>query len=193
MVEAATHPRSVRARDSVLDATRMLLDEGGLPAASVDAISARSGVSKATIYRHWPSRTAIAAEAFGTQMAAEIPLADTGTAEGDLSEQVRRVSAYYAGQHGRVFAQLISACVADPAAAPYFREFFLDGRRATIAELWQRALDRHEVNPDISAGTATDLLFGPLIYRLLTNHAPLSPQEADALSAAALRGLLADH
>jgi hypothetical protein len=91
-----------------------------------------------------------------------------------------------------VFAQLLSACVADPAAAPYFREFFLEGRRATIAELWQRALDRHEVNPDISAGTATDLLFGPLTFRLLTNHAPLSPEEADALSAAALRGLLAD-
>jgi hypothetical protein len=48
------------------------------------------------------------------------------------------------------------------------------------------------VNPDISAGTATDLLFGPLTFRLLTNHAPLSPEEADALSAAALRGLLAD-
>jgi AcrR family transcriptional regulator len=192
MLEASTHPRSVRARDSVLNATRELLDEGGLPAASVDAISARSGVSKATIYKHWPSRTAIAAEAFGTQMAAEIPLADMGTTEGDLREQVRRVSDSYAGPHGRVFAQLLSACVADPAAAPYFREFFLEGRRATIAELWQRGLDRHEVNPEISAGTATDLLFGPLIFRLLTNHAPLSPQEADALSAAALRGLLAD-
>jgi AcrR family transcriptional regulator len=191
MLEASIHPRSVRARESVLDATRKLLDEGGLPAASVDAISARSGVSKATIYKHWPSRTAIAAEAFGTQMAAEIPLADTGTAEGDLSEQLRRVSAYYAGAHGRVFAQLLSACVADPAAAPYFRQFFLDGRRGTIAALWQRALDRHEVNPDISADTAIDLLVSPLIFRLLTNHAPLSPQEADALSAAALHGLLA--
>jgi AcrR family transcriptional regulator len=45
MPEEPTHPRSVRAKDSVLCATRELLDEGGLPAASVDAISARSGVS----------------------------------------------------------------------------------------------------------------------------------------------------
>jgi AcrR family transcriptional regulator len=192
MLEASTHPRSVRARDSVLAATRQLLDEGGLPAATVDAISARSGVSKATIYKHWPSRTAIAAEAFGKQMIAEIPLPDTGTADGDLSEQVRRVSDFYAGPHGRVLAQLLAACVADPAASPYFRQFFLDGRRAAITQLWQRALDRHEVNPDISVRTATDVLFGPLIFRLLTNHSPLSPQEADALSAAALHGLLAN-
>jgi AcrR family transcriptional regulator len=190
MLEASTHPRSVRARESVLEATRKLLDEGGLTAASVDAISARSGVSKATIYKHWPSRTAIAAEAFGTQMVAEIPLADTGTAEGDLTEQLRRVSAYYAGPHGRVFAQLLSACVADPAAAPYFRQFFLDGRQAAIAELWQRALDRQQVNPEISAATATDILFGPLIFRLLTDHAPLTREQADALSTAALHGLL---
>ena len=69
MVEQASHPRSLRAKDSVLCATKDLLDEGGLGAATVDAISARSGVSKATIYKHWPCRTAIAAEAFGRRMA----------------------------------------------------------------------------------------------------------------------------
>jgi AcrR family transcriptional regulator len=158
--------------------------------ATVDAISARSGVSKATIYKHWPSRTAIAAEAFGKEMAAEIPLPDTGNTEADLAEQVRRVSKFYADEHGRVFAQLLAASVTDPAAAPYFREYFLNGRRAAIAELWQRGLDRGDVDPDITASTATDVLFGPLIFRLMTGHAPLTEEEADAISSAALRGLL---
>lgn len=89
-----------------------------------------------------------------------------------------------------MFVQLLAACVADPAASPYFREYFLDGRRAAVAELWQRALEHGEVNPEISAGTATDILFGPLILRLLTHHAPLTAEEADAISSAALRGLL---
>jgi AcrR family transcriptional regulator len=188
--DASTHPRSVRARESVLCATRELLDGGGLPAASIDAISARSGVSKATIYKHWPSRTAVAAEAFGRQMSDAIPLPDTGTATGDLAEQVRHVSEFYSGKNGTTFTQLLAACATDPVGSSYFREYFLDARRAASEELWQRALDRDEVDPDIAPGTATDILFGPLIFRLLTGHAPLTRDEADAISAAALHGLL---
>jgi AcrR family transcriptional regulator len=190
MLEQSTHPRSLKAKDSVLCATKELLDEGGLAAATVDAISARSGVSKATIYKHWPCRTAIAAEAFGRRMAAAIPLPDKGNAIDDLTEQVRRVSKFYSGPNGRIFAQLMAASVTDEAAAPYFREFFLDARRANVAELWERARRRGEVNPEISAGTATDLLFGPLIFRLLTGHAALTEKEANAIASAALHGLL---
>jgi AcrR family transcriptional regulator len=178
--------------DSVLGATTELLAEGGLPAATVDAISARSGVSKATIYKHWPCRTAIAAEAFGKQMAAAIPLPDKGNTADDLAEQVRRVSAFYAGPQGTIFAQLLAASVSDPAASPYFREYFLDKRREAVGELWRRALERGEVKPEISAETATDVLFGPLIFRLMTGHATLTREEADKISSAALGGLLAD-
>jgi AcrR family transcriptional regulator len=183
-------PQSVRARESVLAATCALLAEGGLPAATVDAISARSGVSKATIYKHWPSRTAVAAEAFGIKMAKVIPLPDTGSAIGDLSEQVRRVSQFYASHAGTTFAQLLAACVSDPAGAPYFREFFLAGRREAVATLWRRALDRGEVRGEVDVEIATDLLFGPLIFRLMSGHAPLTEAEADAIAAAALGGLL---
>ncbi|MDX6281083.1 MAG: hypothetical protein QOH03_2154 [Kribbellaceae bacterium] len=191
MPEQSSHPRSLRAMDSVLTATTELLKEGGLPAATVDAISARSGVSKATIYKHWPCRTAIAGEAFGKQMAAAIVLPDLGSAADDLAEQVRRVSAFYAGPEGTVFAQLLAASVSDPAASPYFREYFLDKRRKAVSTLWQRALDRGEVKPEISAETATDVLFGPLIFRLMTGNTPLTPEEADKISSAALGGLLA--
>jgi AcrR family transcriptional regulator len=186
----APNPRSVRAHEAVLSAASELLADGGLPAATVDAISARSGVSKATIYKHWPSRTAVAAEAFGVEMAAAIPLPDTGTARGDLTEQVRRVSEFYASPAGAVFAQLLAACVTDTEAARFFREFFLTGRRQAIATLWRRALDRGEVDAGTDVEVAIDVLFGPLIFRLLSGHAPLTGAEAEAIAAAALRGLL---
>lgn len=184
-------PRSIRARTSALVAAGELLDRGGLAAATVDAISARSGVSKATIYKHWPNRTALAAEAFGRRMVDAVPLPDTGSARGDLSEQVRRVSAFYASADGSVFAQLLAATATDPDAAPYFREYFLHARRRAIATLWQRALDRGEVRPDVDVEVAQDVLFGPLIFRLLTGHAPLTREEADRIADAALAGLLA--
>jgi AcrR family transcriptional regulator len=181
-------PRSLRVHDAALSATRELLAEGGLAAATVDAIAARSGVSKATIYKHWPARTAVAAEAFGGMMSDALPLPDTGSAVGDFTKQVRQISTFYATQP--VFAQLLAACVTDPSGSPYFRKFFLAGRREAITTLWHRALERGEANPDIDAETATDLLFGPLIFRLMSGHQPLTPEEADKITAAALGGLL---
>jgi AcrR family transcriptional regulator len=185
-----SRPRSVRAHDAALAATRALLAEGGLPAATTEAISKRSGVSKATLYNHWPSRIALAAEAFGAQMAEAFPLPDTGSALGDLSQQVRNVSEFFAGEGGPVFAQLLAATVSDPHGAESFRAFFLAGRRDSTHELWQRALDRGEARPEIDADTAADLLFGGLVYRLLSGHVPLSPDRADAIAHAALAGLL---
>lgn len=184
-------PRSRRVHEAALAATRALLAEGGLAAATVDAISERSGVSKATLYKHWPSRTAIAAEAFGRDMAEAVPLPDTGSTAGDLTEHLVRVSAFYASAEGRVFSQLLAACVTDAGAAPYFRVFFLAGRRKALARLWQRGLERGDVAPDVDADTAIDLLSGPLVFRLLSGHRPLDEPSARALAEAALHGLLA--
>lgn len=187
------HPcgaRSARVHEQVLAVTAALLDEGGCAAATVDAISARSGVSKATIYKHWPSRNAIAAKAFGRMMASDAPLPDTGTTAGDLTEMVRLVSAFYASPRGRVFAQLIAACAGDPAGAAYFRAYFLAGRREATAQLWDRARERGDVDPDLSIDDVIDILFGPLIFRLLTGHLDLTEANATRLAQTALAGLL---
>jgi AcrR family transcriptional regulator len=174
----------------VLAATQELLDEGGLPAATVDAIAQRSGVSKATICKHRPSRTAVAAKAIGLMMAGELPLPDTGNSREDLTEQVRRVSVFYASPRGEVFAQLLSACVDDPAAAPYFRAYFLTGRREAVATLWRRAVDRGDASPDTDIDDVIDLLFGPLVFRRLTGHYGLTDAHAEKLARTALDGLM---
>ena len=183
-------PRSVKAHNAVLAAATELLAEGGFPAATVDAISQRSGVSKATIYKHWPSRTAVAAEAFGLKMATFVPTPHTDDARADLVEQLHRVNAFYRGPTGRVFAQLLAACVTDPDGAAYFREHFLAHRRTEIAKLWTRAIDAGIANPEIDVEVATDVLFGPLVFRLMAGHAELSDASASAMAQAALGGLL---
>jgi len=183
-------PRSLKVHEAAVVATRGLLAEGGLPAATMDAISARSGVSKATLYKHWPSRTAVAAEAFGREMADAVPLPDTGTTAGDLAEQVRLVSRFYASPDGTVFSQLLAACVSDEGGSAYFRAWFLAGRRTAVETLWQRGVERGDVRPGVDADTATDLLFGPLIFRLMTGHLPLTDDAAADIAEAALHGLL---
>ncbi|MGV0700700.1 TetR/AcrR family transcriptional regulator [Mycolicibacter sinensis] len=185
-----TGARSDRIHQAILDATAELLDGGGYAATTVDAIAARSGASKATVYKHWPSRTAVAAEAFGLLMDQALPLPDTGSTAGDLAQQMVRVSAFYASTRGEVFAQLLAACVEDAAGAAYFREYFLAGRRAAIGELWQRGVARGDVQADIAIDDVIDVLFGPLIFRRLTGHCPLTEEHARRLAAVALHGLL---
>ena len=185
-----TGARSDRIHRAILTATAELLDEAGFPGTTMDAVAARSGASKATLYKHWPSRTAIAAEAFGEMMARALPLPDTGDTAGDLIEQVVRVSAFYASDRGRVFAQLLAACVDDPTGAAYFRRYFLDGRRVAIDTLWQRGIERRDVNPDLAIADVIDILFGPLIFRRMTGHYALTEEHARRLAETAVPALL---
>jgi AcrR family transcriptional regulator len=188
---APSGPRSARIHQLLLQTTGQLLDEGGLPAATVDAIAARSGVSKMTIYNHWPSRTAIAASAFAELMGADVPVPDTGSLASDITEHLVRLSAFYASEpRGKTFAQLLAACVDDEAGAAYFREYFLNARHHGIIQLWNRALDRGEADPAIDITEVIDILAGPLIFRRLAGHHALTEEAARNVARAVLRGLL---
>src|SRR5258707_15817170 len=79
-----TDERVRRSKEAVLAATSELLSEAGLGGVSVDAVSKRSGVAKTTIYRHWPSRTALLLEA-GAKMGSRPEAPDTGSLRGDLT------------------------------------------------------------------------------------------------------------
>ena len=164
--------------------------EGGLAATTIDAIRDRSGVSKTTIYKHWPNRLCVAVDAFAERLAEETTLPDTGTARGDFTEQIRRVSAFYASPIGRVFAQLLTHAMHDPAAAEWLTARFLASRLHGIQQLWNHAVSRGEVRKDIDPDIAMDLLFGPVMWRLMSGRGPLTEDEAEKITDGALNGLL---
>jgi AcrR family transcriptional regulator len=181
--------RSGRTRRAVLDATAALMAEGGLAATTIDAIRDRSGVSKTTIYKHWPNRLCVAVDGFAERLASDASLPDTGTARGDLVEQLRRVSAYYASPVGGVFAQLLANAMQDPVASEWLRDRLLASRRHGITELWQRAVSRGEVRPEIDPDLALDLVFGPVMWRFLSGRRPVTDEEAATLVDSVLHGL----
>jgi AcrR family transcriptional regulator len=183
--------RSARTRQAVLDAAAGLLAQAGLTATTIDAIRDRSGVSKTTIYKHWPNRLCVAVDAFADKLALETSLPDTGTARGDFTEQLRRVSAFYASPIGRTFAQLLASAMQDPVAADWLHTRLHISRRHGIEQLWTRALSRSEVRDHIDPDTAMDLLFGPVMWRVITQRRALTMDETDRLADAALNGLLA--
>src|ERR1700743_1723334 len=100
-------PRGEEHRDAVLKATMELMQEDDLRRASIDRISARSGVSKATIYKWWPNRSAGAIDAFLHRMMVAAPVPDTGSAAEDFRLTLRGMMGFYSGPLGAIYAQLV--------------------------------------------------------------------------------------
>jgi len=189
-VAPTRNPRTERARNAVLKAATELMLAHGPNAVTVDQIAAVSGVSKTTIYKHWPNKIAVTIDAFAAHMAQEVPRPDTGSTRGDLVEQVQAVCAFYASAAGRIFAQLVGEVQTDPEGAGLFLDRFLAGRRQAVRELWDRGVRRGDIRAGIDVEIGIDVLFGPAIFRLMTGHAPLDPAAATAIAEAALDGLL---
>jgi len=165
------------------------MQEVGLRAMTTEAIATRSGASKATIYKWWPNKYAVALEAFLSEMLAEAADPDTGAADEDFRIVLRGVTHFYASPSGRVFAQLVGEAQFDPVVAAELRDRFVGSRRKVVREVWDRGVARGELRPDVDPEAAIDLVFGPVMYRLVAGHAPLDDAAADAIADAAMRGL----
>lgn len=173
----------------MLRATSQLLRDVGLRAMTTEQIAGRSGASKATIYKWWPNKYAVAIEAFLTEMMAESHDPDTGSARDDLATVMHGLLRFYTGPSGRVFAQLVGEAQADPAILQELRIHLVDSRRELFRTIWDRGVDRGEFRGDLDSDAVIDLLIGPALYRLLVGHAPLTGREADTLVDATLRVL----
>lgn len=180
------HPQIRRTRKAVLDATAALLIEGGLAVTTIDAIRDRSGVSKTTIYKHWPNRVCVAVDAFAERLAIDTSLPDTGTARGDFVQQVRSVSAFYSSPLGRVFVALLANAAEDEPTTEWLTTRLFESRQHAIQVLWNKAAARGEVRRDISPDLAMDLLFGPVMWRLINGRAPMTEHDVDALVSSVL-------
>ena len=169
-------PRSERARKAILEAASELLLARGLSAVSMDAVAERAGVSKATIYRWWPTKETLALDALYTEWAAARPHPrDTGSLRGDLLSLLRPWARLAGSRpYGRVVAALLTEAQTDPVFAAEYRERFVEPRREQAREIFRRAIERGEIPADTKVEVALDLLYGPLYHRLLHGHAPLN-------------------
>jgi AcrR family transcriptional regulator len=156
---------------------------------TTEEIAGRSGVSKATIYKWWPNKHAVAVEAFLSELMAESFDPDTGSAREDFRNVLRGLVHFYCGPTGRVYAQLIGEGQSNPLVQKELRDNLVARRRELIRAIWARGVARGELRADVDPDAAIDLVFGPPLYRLLIGHAPLDEAAADAMVDAAMRGL----
>jgi AcrR family transcriptional regulator len=166
-----------------------LMQENDLRRASIDRIAQRSGVSKATIYRWWPNRTAVAIDAFLDRMMTDAPVPDTGSAAEDFRLTLRGMMGFYNSRSGAVYAQLVGGSQFYPAERERIRTHQVNLRRAAVMKIWHRGVARGELDPGVDPEVALDLIFGPAMYRMATGHGGLTPFDADAIVSTAMRAL----
>lgn len=184
-------PRSEKAHKAILEAAAELLLAQGLGAVSMDAVAERAGVSKATIYRWWPTKETLALDALYYEWsAATSPVRDTRSLRGDLLSLLRPwVRLISTRPYGRVVAALITEAGTDPVFAQEYRMRLVEPRRDDGRAVLARAVERGEVAAGVNVEVALDLLYGALYHRLLHGHAPLTDRFVCDVTDTVLAGL----
>lgn len=181
--------RSLEAEAAILKAALYLLERQPLRKVTADAIARRAGVSKATIYKWWPNKSLVALDAYLAGMSEQVPVPDTGSAELDFTQQLKSVMAFYTSPLGKLFCQFIAEGQSDPALLALFRERFLSARRDTARVMWERGVERGEIRKDVDGEIVLDLIYGPMVFRLLTGHGSLAEREAESVVKTVFEGL----
>lgn len=187
--KARGRPRDEIARARILEAALELVEELGFANTTTDAIAERAGASKATIYRWWPNKAAVLMEALREAVAQELPFPTTGELREDVRLQLRNFIRLLTGRHGRVFKAFLAAAQNDAEVAETFRSVWMRPRRADA----KAALAHHrgrQLREDVDLDFLMDLLYGPIYFRLLAGHRPLTEKLANELTGTILEGIL---
>ena len=183
-------PRSEESRQSILRSTlKLLKQKGGFPELSIEAIAADANVGKTTVYRWWPTKAALVADAFSASADEELRFPNTGSVESDMSLQMRRLIRIFRSKRGKVVAALLAGGQSDPELIEAFRERFLWPRRKQAYKTLQRGIDRGELPADSDLDLVLDSLYGPIYMRFLIRHDKLEESVADKICGLVLQGL----
>lgn len=170
VADLAPDPRVARSREAVLGSARELLVEGGPSAVTVDAVVARSGVAKSTIYRHWESRDELLVDV----MRCTAPKLPAPAPELDFAGAVRSLARHV----GEIFADpewarmvpalmMLKQHVAEVAD---LEEVLHREQSDVLAEVVRRGVAEGRVDPDDDVDEIAAQLVGPLFFAVMTGE-----------------------
>jgi len=159
-------PRNVETQNSILSASYDLLLENGFGAVTVEKIADRAKVSKATIYKWWPNKAAVVMDGYLSAAAARLPVPDTGSVFQDILEHATNLARFMITREGSIFLEIIGEGQDDSALAEAYRTRYIQPRRMEVRGILDRGLQRGELK-NLDTALCTDLIYGPIFYRLL--------------------------
>lgn len=160
-------PRSAEAHAAIVSATLDLLADRGLAATTIEAVAARAGVGKTTIYRRWPSKVELVKEAVRS-FAPVLKAPDTGSVRGDLEALASAAIATVEATRGfRAIPRLLGEALDDQELHAALLETLVEPRRAGVKEILARGVERGEIDPRLDLDLATHVIIGPLVVAIL--------------------------
>src|SRR5258706_7792397 len=182
--------RSAQVRQAVLDAAFAELGEKGYGGLSIEAVALRSGVAKTTVYRRWPTRDELVADALDSRSDRDEPVPDTGSLRGDLKEFCEGVRAKLTSNHGKAMLKsLVAAVDQSPEIVETVQRFWRQ-RRDVGGYLVQRWIRRGVLPPETDADLLVEALLAPIYLRVLLPGGPLSGDILERFIDLALDGVL---
>lgn len=177
--------RNEASRRAILDAALQLCAEIGYARLTIEAIAARAGVSKKTIYRWWPSKGAVVLDAVDdAATVADYP--DTGNLVTDLHTQVTAVIELLTPPGNSATIGLLAEALQDKELAEGLRERLIQPRITAFKERLRKAQRDGQLAADADLDIALDLIYGPIYHRLVFHLGMPDAKQLQALITHAL-------
>ncbi len=183
--------RDEDARQRVLDAAFELVGSAAPGQVSINAIAAEADVAKQTIYRWWPSRTAVILDALVVGTMRATPFPETDDIRADFESHLRTVIRLFNSPTGRIVREMLAEAQTDPAISEEFRDRFWQPRRELSRARLERGIELGLIRADLDHEIVLDAIYGPLWTRLVIGHLPMRPAHAAAITSAMWPGIAA--
>jgi AcrR family transcriptional regulator len=182
-------PRDEGADGRILEAAATLMIERGAVDVTVDQVAARAGVGKATVYRRYPTKEVMAAEALNTMFSREMPVPDTGSFDSDLHALFTSIVTFGGSPVGERFLRLVAeAASRSEAVADLYRAAY-ERRREAFEVVIDRAMARGDLQGDVLDRLVfLDFVPSLLMFRAITRQPLPTADDVPALIEQALHG-----
>lgn len=168
-----TGGRSARVREAVLTATLDELEHGGYAALTVEAVAARAGVHKTTVYRRWPTLDDLLVDALTEWSLEALPVPDTGSIDTDLVALGRELADVLNEGVGRQIAAFVLTAGLRSARLSEATRRYFDYQAARAVPTVTQAIDRGELPASCDANALLTTFRAPLFYRMVTTGDPI--------------------
>ncbi|WP_067722751.1 TetR/AcrR family transcriptional regulator [Nocardia yamanashiensis] len=180
--------RGPKVRAAVLAATIDELAEQGYAAFAVENVAKRAGVHKTTVYRRWPERDGLIADALSESVTTDIAIPDTGALEDDLRQLARGLVSWVKSPGGQaVLAVLLSERIGATRPPDAVRHIFRDRIRQALP-IVDRAVTRGQLPSGIDPSELVKAVVAPIYFRALITREKLTDATADNAVRLALAG-----
>ena len=181
--------RDEAARQRVLEAAFELVGTKGPGEVAINDIAAAAQVAKQTIYRWWPSRTAVILDALVVGTMQATPFRETDDIRADFEAHLRTVIRLFTSPTGQLIREMLAEAQTDPMIAEEFQERFWRPRRELSLARLRRGIELGQIRGDLDLEIALDAIYGPLWLRLVIGHRRLSSADATRITAAIWPGI----